>query len=531
MALYQHFCTSKNELFRLNTWLRTKCLLHEFQTNSKVKMFAPNPLKKRLAVKKLPPRKPYIEKKLGPRTNQLGIQMLSKEIYDQVFLEGYSDHSKDDVIASSKQELLKHKMNSEDIEMQPDVSCKIPPLKGRNIEEHFLNIGNEQVQDYKQLVTELLEGIPEPPKHWLMEEGWTRYVPGELPQKVHFPLEEAIIFDVEVCMKVGKIPTLATAVSNKAWYGWIGSNLITGTFVPNTSNQYNLHGFVPLESKDDEFGDSLNEHQLKSKVVIGHNVSYDRARIKEQYWLKRTGTRFIDTMSLHICVSGLTSYQRAIVKSSKFIDEDEEWKSNSSLNNIVDVYNLYCGGTITKETRNLFVNGSLEDIKENFQEVMKYCSGDVKVTYDILKVLYPLFLERFPHPITMAGMLELGTAYLPVNQNWNRYITDAEQSFEDLENEGKLLLARRADQACQLLYDEKYKEDLWLWDEDWEVKSLKMKNKLRKSERTEPQGINESSVNEEDEESDHLEEKFRGLWQTRDLLPKIKGVLPGYPNW
>lgn len=530
MALYQYF-RSKNDLFRLNTWLRTKSLLHEFQTNSKVKIFAPNPHKKRLAVKKSPPQIP-LEKKPGPRINKLGIQMLSKEIYDQVFLEGFTDHSKDDVIASSKQELLKHNMNSEDIEMQPDLSFKIPPLKGRNIEEHFLNIGNEQVQNYKQLVKGLLEGIPESPKDWLLQEGWTRYVPGELPQKVDYPLEEAIIFDVEVCMKVGKIPTLATAVSSKAWYGWIGSNLITGTFVPNTSHQYNLHSFVPLESKDDEFGDSLSEHQLKPKVVIGHNVSYDRARIKEQYWLKRTGTRFIDTMSLHICVSGLTSYQRAIVKSSKFVDEDEDWKSNSSLNNIVDVYNLYCGGTVTKETRNLFVNGSLEDIKENFQEVMKYCCGDVKVTYDILKVLYPLFLERFPHPITLAGMLELGTAYLPVNQNWNRYITDAEQSFEDLENEGKLLLARRADQACQLLDDEKYKEDLWLWDEDWEVKSLKMKIKLKKSERSELKSdINESSVNEEDEEIDPLEEKFRSLWLTRDLLPKVRPVLPGYPNW
>lgn len=136
----------------------------------------------------------------------------------------------------------------------------------------------------------------------MQSDGWTRYEPGKLPIAVDFPLEDALVFDVEVCMKVGKTPTLATAVSNKAWwYSWISSTLIDdGTYIPNASHQYNLNGLIliPLESKAEEV---LNENNLKLKSGNWpYNVIYDRARIKEQYWLNKTGTRFIDIMSLHI---------------------------------------------------------------------------------------------------------------------------------------------------------------------------------------------------------------------------------------
>lgn len=53
------------------------------------------------------------------------------------------------------------------------------------------------------------------------------------------------------------------------------------------------------------------------KIVIGHNVSYNRARLREQYLLHDSKVRFLDTMSLHVCISGVTSYQRALMKSKK----------------------------------------------------------------------------------------------------------------------------------------------------------------------------------------------------------------------
>lgn len=136
-------------------------------------------------------------------------------------------------------------------------------------------------------------------------------------------------------------------------------------------------------------------------------------------------------------------------------------------------------------------------------------------------------------------MLELGTAYLPINSNWDRYIQESEQAFEDLETEGKIILAQKADHACRLLHDDKYKEDLWMWDQDWSVKDLKLKNsKTRKKSqdlaKSEEQSLLPNVVrdkNEDEEETDALEEKFRYLWETKDNLPAIEPVLPGYPAW
>ena len=45
------------------------------------------------------------------------------------------------------------------------------------------------------------------------------------------------------------------------------------------------------------------------RLVIGHNVGYDRVRLGDEYRLERTGTRYLDTMALHIAVAGMTSQQ------------------------------------------------------------------------------------------------------------------------------------------------------------------------------------------------------------------------------
>ncbi|CAH1983405.1 unnamed protein product [Acanthoscelides obtectus] len=515
----------------------------DIQPSTKRKIFLPNPDKPKPKKLKKPTPLPRVEKVFGPRRNKLDIQMLSKAIYDQVFIEGYRDTCKPDVLEQCAKELAKHGMQSNENTCMGDVDYKIPPIQGKNIEEHFRIIADLQLMPYRCLLVDLLGPMPDPPKEWVKEAGWTRYAPRRAPEKVPYPLEDAVVFDVEVCVSAGKTPTLATAASSEAWYGWVSPSLIDGTSKAVTSNEYSVASLIPLESTDKDDGMHLSEYQRKPKIVVGHNVSYDRARIKEQYWLNRTGTRFVDTMSLHISIGGLTSYQRSVLKSEKFNDEDETWKNFSSLNSLADCYKLYCDATLDKATRDLFVTGTLSEINSEFQTVMKYCSGDVIATCDIFKVLFPMFSERFPHPATLAGMLELGTAYLPVNSNWSRYISDSEQAYEDLDIEGRILLARRADQACQMLHDEKYKEDLWMWDQDWEVKNIKLRKRIVKKKKEPPpvpptqchKSQVDQSVNDpndlDTEEIDELEEKFRYLSATKEYLPSVKILLPGYPNW
>jgi len=48
----------------------------------------------------------------------------------------------------------------------------------------------------------------------------------------------------------------------------------------------------------------------------------------------------------------------------------------------------------------------------------------------LAKVL-PRFLDKCPHPVTFAGMLEMSTCYLPVNEGWLRYVGRNTSSMKD----------------------------------------------------------------------------------------------------
>ena len=68
-----------------------------------------------------------------------------------------------------------------------------------------------------------------------------------------------------------------------------------------------------------------------------------------------------------------------------------------------------------------------------------------------------LLLHRLPHPVTIAGMLEMGSAYLPVNSRWDRYVHEAQMSFDQHQREAQQALMRLADDACMLARDDRYK--------------------------------------------------------------------------
>lgn len=198
----------------------------------------------------------------------------------------------------------------------------------------------------------------------------------------------------------------------------------------------------------------------------------------------------------------------------------------SSLNNLVDVFKLYCSDdtehSISKEQRSIFVDGTLQEVQENFQSLMTYCAKDVWATFKVFKALYPMFCERFPHPATLAGMLELGMAYLPVNSNWIRYINESDLIYEDFNIESKYLLAKRANQACRLLHNDAYKKDLWLWDEDWSIQELKLKKTASKK-KAKQQAVQNKSA----DEFERLQMKFQHLMDIAGDLPKRPPLLPG----
>lgn len=77
-------------------------------------------------------------------------------------------------------------------------------------------------------------------------------------------------------------------------------------------------------------------------------------------------------------------------------------------------------------------------------------------------------------------MLEMGSPFLPVNRNWQRYLHDSEDTYRDLEQELTRSLKREADRALRSMADESFKNDPWLWDLNWSVQPFKIKKPPKK---------------------------------------------------
>lgn len=113
------------------------------------------------------------------------------------------------------------------------------------------------------------------------------------------------------------------------------------------------------------------------------------------FFFKGPRTKFLDTLSLHVCVAGQTSHQKGIWMSRKkqlnkaFGGEEEEgeggqaqvpvkrtsssslWMEVSSPNNLSDVHWLHVrrGKKLDKQPRDIFVKGTMQDIRNDFQVV------------------------------------------------------------------------------------------------------------------------------------------------------------------
>ncbi|XP_062402977.1 DNA polymerase subunit gamma-1 [Sardina pilchardus] len=499
------------------------------------------------------------------RMNPLNIQMLSTNLHKQIF-RGTEPVYEQENVERSVRHLQEHKLWGKEAALLPDVDLKLPQMYGSNIDEHFRILAQKQSLPYLEAASLLqLTELPPMPLTWAWEVGWSRYGPDGECRRVDFPDEKALVFDVEVCMAEGHCPTLAVAVSPTAWYSWCSKRLVEDRYT--WSNQLTPADLIPLETAVNSSRPPKGVWQ--ERLVVGHNVSFDRALIKEQYLLKGSKVRFLDTMSLHMAISGLTGFQRTLWMANKYgkrrgLQEVKEhmkkmgrqtqgpkigswdWVEISSINNLADVHALYVGGDpLKKEARNIFVKGTMGDVRENFQGLMQYCALDVLATHEVFTEQLPLFMERCPHPVTFAGMLEMGVSYLPVNQNWQRYLEDAQDTYEELQHEMKKSLMRLADDACQFLEDQRYKDDPWLWDLDWEVQEFKQKKVPQKKKKaakavetkaptvsvadwdTDPGPPSEEELNGVDPSKEVLDK----LKQTVDSLPKRRQHLPGHPSW
>uniref|UniRef100_A0A3P8XBD4 DNA polymerase subunit gamma-1 n=1 Tax=Esox lucius TaxID=8010 RepID=A0A3P8XBD4_ESOLU len=502
------------------------------------------------------------------RLNPLNIQMLSHNLQEQIF-RGMKPDYEEEKVNRSIRHLQRHQLWGKETSLLPEVELKLPPMYGEDIDGHFRLLAQKQSLPYLEAASKLQQALlPPMPQDWVWEVGWTRYGPNGESRRVDFPDEAGLVFDVEVCMSEGHCPTLAVAVSPTAWYSWCSKRLIEERY--SWSSQLTPADLIPMETSANTSRPPGNH--WSERLIVGHNVSFDRSYIKEQYLLKGSKARFLDTMSLHMAISGLTGFQRTLWMASKQgkkrgLQEVKEhmkkmsrlsvelnfsfigswdWVHISSINNLADVHALYVGGEpLRKEARDVFVKGKMADVRDNFQELMQYCALDVLATHQVFSEQLPLFMERCPHPVTFAGMLEMGGCYLPVNQNWGRYLEDSQDTFEELQREMKKSLMSLADDACQLLEGERYKEDPWLWDLEWDIQEFKQKKvtiSKRKHSKNDAEPVSSTPLKDWDQDpGPPTEEEMAGPCPSREALktlqenvsrlPKRRQHLPGHPGW
>ena len=212
------------------------------------------------------------QERFGPN----GIQMLSKHLHKQIFGKAAAQPWNAASTERACKELDRHGLKSKNIPTLEDVKLDLPSLHGDNVDDHFRWIANEQVGPYMKLINEMLAvKLPPTPTQWSMKEGWTRYEEDGSCIHLPYPSEECLVLDVEVCVQEGPAPTLAVAVSPTHWYSWVSHRLASGQDGAPHKSWGLPDELIPLAGVHEKTG-----------LIIGHNVCYDRARIKEQYNIK-----------------------------------------------------------------------------------------------------------------------------------------------------------------------------------------------------------------------------------------------------
>lgn len=330
--------------------------------------------------------------------------------------------------------------------------------------------------------------LPPRPRKWAKQSGWVKYHVDGSSEPVDAPNEEMLCFDTEVLYKESCFAVMACAASPNTWYSWLSPWLLG-------------------ESETDRHLIPLGDPSV-ARIVVGHNVGYDRARVAEEYDLVQSKNFFVDTMSLHAAVNGMCSRQRptwnkfkknrevrekiassdqstdlaALLGSRSVTDEEEElWIGRSSVNSLRDVARFHCGVTIDKAQREYFGELDRAGIRNKLDELLDYCAADVDITHRVYKKVFPNFVDTCPHPVSFAALRHMSSEILPVNKSWEAYIVNAEATYHQLSDAVTQRLETLTKRALELKDDpEKYATDPWLQQLDWsgqEVKMVKGKKK------------------------------------------------------
>ncbi len=437
------------------------------------------------------------------RKTPLGYPVLSEDLHSRIF--GKETPKEMSRLSQQKTENL---LKEFDIQVPVDYPehlydgpLPLPDLREGNLRRHFETIAKDQVGVYKELAdvfaVSVLPDIP-PRENLVFKPGWTRYtkVQGKWKtESVPYPLEKAFTFDTETFVHGGAFPIIGTALSTKAAYIWLASELIDPTL---PEDRWDQHSLIPIG---------------ENRFVVGHNISYDRVRAREGYSLDRTKPEnfYFDTLSAHIGVSGLAAGQRWLYvlagKDPEDLTPEEKrklryapkWLDEGSTNSLVATYNFHVYevrkffgddvqplGSGDKVVRDIFVKAThLSQIRQMLTEAVDYAVKDAFYTAELFQALWPKYIDATPSLVALCGHYHLNGSVVPLVPQWEEWIQNVERVFEEHNAEMTKLCQDLVWQYYHDWRDHYFAEpgmaeswvakDPWLSQLNWEVKSVKGK--------------------------------------------------------
>ena len=337
-----------------------------------------------------------------------------------------------------------------------DGDLPFPDLLGEDIEEHFEAMAGEFVDEYIQAADHFATcKLPPVPgiDDLVFASGWIRYTFENdtwVTESVPYPLEKAYTFDTETFVQAGAFPVIGTALSDKAAYIWLASEMVDPS-IPE--EHWTSTELIPL-----------NENSF----VVGHNISYDRVRARNGYTLKKTEPEnfYFDTLSAHVAVSGLASGQRWLYvlagKDPDSLSEEErrklefrpKWASEGSTNALVNVYNFHVAATrdffgldnvhwmkdADKEIRDVFVKATHITDLANRHDLVAYAVDDAFYTSELFQSLWPKYKDATPSKVGLAGHFFLNGSRIPVSTKFDDWIREVENVYHEHNREISAIL-------------------------------------------------------------------------------------------
>ncbi|RKP35211.1 DNA polymerase family A-domain-containing protein, partial [Dimargaris cristalligena] len=424
------------------------------------------------------------------RLNPIGIQMLSPNLQKAVFPRPRYPEPRPVQTALAIEHLEQQGIWGQPISTTPPVDLPLPELEGATIQDHFYHLGRQAAEPYLGYAKRAMRSeLPPMPTEWCADRsGWMRYAPGRVPEPVAAPADGILVFDVEVLFRQSPYPLIACAASPDAWYMWVSPHVLD----PAVSDAH----LIPLGTDPSQPPSPTSASQ--PRIIIGHNVGFDRVRVANEYTLKESPNVYLDTMSFHCAVSGLSNQQRMdwmyykklvteygdsqpVAEGStawtrkrerRRLDDLARMSEVGSMNSLKEVARLHCGIEMDKDPRDIFMNGTVADVKANFQYLATYCARDVETTHRVFQKVFPKYLQKCPHPASFAGMTEMIGAVLPVTDKWDRFVASAEARFLEMSQRIEAKLVDLAELALDQA--ETAQHDPWLCHLDWQVAPIRM---------------------------------------------------------